>query len=147
MTQGPRDIFHGLSYLLGSLSGGQSRSLALLQSKIAELKTPFVSIPRFVEIHDRAETSPSSSDAKSINSPISADFPLPRREWRASPTSLPIVPKRNASDDTVHRAWAQQMRAPSPLRLDQPELSTDQMPYLGLANGLAMDWPPYHPQV
>jgi hypothetical protein len=145
MTQGPRDIFHGLSHLLGSLSGGQSRSLALLQGKIAELKTPFVSIPRFVEIHDQVETSPSSNDARSIHSPISPDFPLPR-EWRASPVSLPIVPKRSVSDDTVPRAWVQQVRAPSPLRLDHPELSTIQVPYLGLANGLAMDWPPYDPR-
>jgi hypothetical protein len=49
IRQEPRQVFHGLSSLLASMSDGNSHLLTLLQSKISQSQVPFVSIPRLME--------------------------------------------------------------------------------------------------
>jgi hypothetical protein len=69
MTQGPHDIFHGLSYLLASLSGGQSKSLTLLQAKMATTNMPFQQIPRLIELEDDLVRNPVSLESAFGNYP------------------------------------------------------------------------------
>ena len=81
VTQGPRDIFHGLGCLLASLSGGNSRSLTLLQGKMAASSVPFLPIPRLVEFHDDNEASPNSNEIKFAISPGEPHNEAPSSEW------------------------------------------------------------------
>jgi hypothetical protein len=85
MTQGPRDIFHGLSCLLASLSDGSSRSLSLLQGKMAASAVPFLPILRFVEVNDDDLASPNSNEVNSAISPAEAGFDFPPSEWIPQP--------------------------------------------------------------
>ena len=52
VTQEPREVFHGLSSLLASLSDGNSHLLTLLQSKMAQSPVPFVTVPRLLEVEE-----------------------------------------------------------------------------------------------
>ncbi len=76
MTQGPRDIFHGLSCLLASLSGGQSTTLALLQGKMTAANVPFQQIPRFIELREELVRSPDSVESVKANSPMNLSYEL-----------------------------------------------------------------------
>jgi hypothetical protein len=114
MTQGPRDIFHGLSCLLASLSGGNSQSLTLLQGKMAESTVPFRPIPRFVEVHDDNIASPNSNELNSAISPRSADLEYSSDEWHQAPV-MGSHHSRNDSNETQQGSWIQ------PLSSNQPE--------------------------
>jgi hypothetical protein len=96
MKQGPRDILHGLSCLLVSLSGGNSRTLNLLQGKMAASAVPVLSIPRFVEVPDASLTSPDSNGMNSANSPQDLEYESPSSEWNA-----PMHQSNESSDSTV----------------------------------------------
>ena len=74
MTQGPRDIFHGLSCLLASLSGSNSKSLNLLQGKMAASRVPLLPIPRFVEVRDVTIASPGSNEIDPAISPRNSEY-------------------------------------------------------------------------
>ena len=96
MKQGPRDILHGLSCLLVSLSGGNSRTLNLLQGKMAASAVPVLSIPRLVEIPDANLTSPDSNGMNSANSPQDFEYESPSSEWNP-----PMHQSNKSSDRTV----------------------------------------------
>jgi hypothetical protein len=63
IRQEPLEVFHGLSSLLGSISGGNSHLLTLLQSKIAQSPIPFIPMPRLMEVDGGLD--PGSSPLKS----------------------------------------------------------------------------------
>jgi hypothetical protein len=95
MKQGPRDILHGLSCFLVSLSGGNSRTLNLLQGKMAASTVPVHSIPRFAEIPDSSLASPDSNGMNTANSPQDLEYESPSREWN------PPMHQLNASSDST----------------------------------------------
>lgn len=74
MTHGPRDVFHSLSCLLATLSGGQSKTLTLLQGKMAAAKLPFQQIPRFIELEEDHTRSLVSVEPTYTNS--ATEFPI-----------------------------------------------------------------------
>jgi hypothetical protein len=96
MKQGPRDILHGLSCLLVSLSGGNSRTLNLLQGKMAASTAPILSIPRLVEIPDPSQTSPDSNGVNSANSPRDIEYESPPSE------RIPPMHQSKESNDTTN---------------------------------------------
>jgi hypothetical protein len=120
MIQGPREIFHGLSSLLASLSGSNSRCLNLLQAKMAASSVPFLSIPRLVEVHDDNVASPDSSE---IIPPLSlgeVDIEPSSRGW-ARPASLSALHRRHESKESVSSSAVQ---PPSPDQLGSSFVST-----------------------
>jgi hypothetical protein len=120
MTQGPRDIFHGLSCLLASLGGSNSRSLTLLQAKMAASNVPFLSIPRLVEVHDDNVASPNSNEIISPLSPGEVDIEPSSRGW-ARPASLSALNRRHESNESVSSSAVQ---PPSPNRVGSSFVST-----------------------
>jgi hypothetical protein len=105
MTQGPRDIFHGLSCLLASLSGGQSKSLTLLQGKMAAANMPFQQIPRFIELKDDLIRRPISLELAFANSPIERSYELKTEPFGPAPTSMPFQPIHKGSDRYTASVW------------------------------------------
>jgi hypothetical protein len=105
MTQGPRDIFHGLSCLLASLSGGQSKALALLQGKMAAANLPSKQIPRFIELEDNVVRSPVSVEPAFANSPTELPYDLDSEQLRTAPTSTPFQPIHKDSDYFTTSVW------------------------------------------
>ena len=107
MTQGPRDIFHGLSCLLAAPSGRHSRSLALLQGKMAASSVPFQSVPRFIEKVDNSMTNPLTDQVNPANSPLETDC---MNTTERSPTvatpypthdALRLAPKRSKTAEAA----------------------------------------------
>ena len=92
MTQGPRDVFHSLSCLLATLSGGQSKTLALLQGKMAAAELPFQQIPRFIELEEDHARSPVSVEPTYTNSPTELPYEFEGRKSHTTPTSAPVQP-------------------------------------------------------
>jgi hypothetical protein len=118
MTQGPRDIFHGLSRLLVSLSGGQLNLVSLLQGKIASSPAPFQPIPRLIELNDGFTIGPSSREYV-LNSPLGLEH---------VPPSLPSAGSNIIND---HHLQAQESdSAPGGWSdLTTPSLSANFNPY------------------
>ena len=103
MIQGPRDIFHGLSCLLASLSGGQSRSLALLQGKLAEANVPFQQIPRFIEISEDLVRSPDSIEPVKAISPTELSYELEYHQTMADASTFRLdVPRPQDANQSSH---------------------------------------------
>ena len=105
MTQGPRDIFHGLSCLLASLAGGQSKSLALLQGKTAAANVPFQQVPRFIEVEDNHVRSPVLMEPAFASSPAERSHELDTGNLRKTPISTPFQPMYNDSDHHTTGTW------------------------------------------
>ena len=105
MTQGPRDIFHGLSCLLASLSGGRSKSLALLQGKMVAAKVPFQQIPRFIALSGDFVKSPASVEPTFANPTTELSYDFESQQLRATPTSVPIHPTHQGSDHFTPSVW------------------------------------------
>jgi hypothetical protein len=115
MTQGPRDLFHSLSCLLATLSGGQSKTLALLQGKMAAAKLPFQQIPRFIELEDRVGI-PVSTEPTYTNSPTELPYEFEGRKLRTTPTSAPVQPIYKYSENFTTSAWVDETAAPQFIR-------------------------------
>ena len=101
MTQGPRDIFHGLSCLLVSLGGSNSRSLNLLQGKMAASRVPFLPIPRFVEVQDDIIASPESDEINPAISPRNSEYESPGLNERLPTSPLASMHRRDRSRDST----------------------------------------------
>lgn len=86
MIQGPRDIFHGLSCLLASLSGDQSKSISLLQAKMTAADVP--QILRFVELQDNLVQSPAPAEQTAVSLPVKVVY----EEDLASTWPSPLIP-------------------------------------------------------
>ena len=105
MTHGPRDLFHSLSCLLATLSGGQSKTLALLQGKMAAAKLPFQQIPRFIELEEGHVGVPVSAEPIYTNSPTELPYEFEGRKLRTTPTLAPVQPTYKYSEDSTTSAW------------------------------------------
>lgn len=116
MIQGPRDVFHGLSCLLASLSGGQSKSLALLRCKMAAADVPFQQIPRFIEVADETVSSPVSMEPAFPNSPTECSYELETEQLRTAPTSAPFQPIKTDSDRSTTSVWPDETAPPQSVR-------------------------------
>jgi hypothetical protein len=120
MTQGPHDVFHSLSYFLATLSGGQSKTLALLQGKMAEAKLPFQQIPRFIELEEGRSRSPVSVEPAYANSPPELPYEFERRKLRTTPTSAPVQLIYKYSENSAASVW---MDGTAPPQLTRPGIS------------------------
>ena len=106
MTQGPRDIFHGFSCLLASLSGGQSKSLALLQGKMASANVPFQQIPRFIELKEDVIPSPDSVEPVKAISPTDLSYELEYyQSMPDSPNTQFVKSRLEELNDSNHDTW------------------------------------------
>ena len=103
MVQGPRDVFYGLSSLLASLSGGQSKSLALLQGKMAAAKVPVQQVPRLIEFEDDLARSPVAVEL--ANSPTKLLHELDTEHSRQTPTFVPFGSMKNDPDHSTTSIW------------------------------------------
>jgi hypothetical protein len=116
MTQGPRDVFHSLSCLLAALSGGQSKTLALLQGKMAAAKLPFQQIPRFIKLEEDHARSPASVEPTYTNSPTELPYEFEGRKLRITPTSAPVQPIYEYSENSTASAWMDGTASPQFIR-------------------------------
>lgn len=116
MTQGPRDVFHSLSCLLAALSGGQSKTLALLQGKMAAAKLPFQQIPRFIKLEEDHARSPASVEPTYTNSPTELPYEFEGRKLRTTPTSAPVQPIYEYSENSTASAWMDGTASPPFIR-------------------------------
>ena len=105
MTQGPRDVFHSLSCLLATLGGGQSKTLALLQGKMAAAKLPFQQIPRFIELEEAHTRSPVSVEPTYTHPPTKLSYEFEGRKLHTMPTSTPVQPNYKYSENSTTGAW------------------------------------------
>jgi hypothetical protein len=133
MTQGPRDIVHGLSCLLASVSSGNSKSLALLQSKMTATNGRFQRIPRLIELEDDLDRSPVSLEAVSANSPTETSSERETEQLRSAPIPAPFWHTQNASDGAMESFWLNGTGLPESIRagflshVDHPAL--DAVPF------------------
>jgi hypothetical protein len=116
MTQGPRDVFHSLSCLLATLSGGQSKTLALLQGKMAAAKLPFQQIPRFIELEEDHTRSPVSVEPIYTSSATELPYGFEGRKLRTAPTSAPVQPIYKYSETSTTSAWMDRTTPPQFIR-------------------------------
>jgi len=112
MTQGPRDIFHGLSCLLAALSGGKSKSLTLLQAKMAASSVPFQQIPRFIEVHDEHTISSMSAEQTREGSPAKAEYRTNLLEWPETSNSASGSLKHQDSEISGFNGWTEESSPP-----------------------------------
>lgn len=120
MKQSPRDVFRGLSCLLVSLSGGNSRSLDLLQGKMAASTVPILSIPRFVDVHDANLASPDPDGMNSAVSPKDFEYEAPPSEWVPS-SAVASMRQRNRPKDSTFSSGIQHVPTD---RLEPSSVST-----------------------
>ena len=142
MTQGPRDIFHGLSCLLASLSGGQSKPLNLLQGKVAASTIPFQSIPRFLEIKEDTVSSCASGELSSATSPVGPELPFHGTDFPRAQNSMPIQLKRQDSDKSVSSIWTEQVSPPL-YNVESFIPPTFSVTNAGLINDSGLIWGPH----
>jgi hypothetical protein len=121
MTQGPRDVFHSLSCLLATLSGGQSKTLTLLQGKMAAAKLPFQQIPRFIELEEDHTRSPVSVEPTYTNSATEFPCGFEGQKLRTTPTSAPVQPIYKYSENPTASAW---MDETAPSQFIRPGISS-----------------------
>lgn len=133
MTQGPRDIVHGLSCLLTSVSSGNSKSLALLQSKMAATNGRFQRIPRLIELEDDLDRSPVSLEPVSANSPSETSSERETEQLRPAPIPAPFRHKQKASDGSTANFWRNGTGLPESIRAGflshEDHLALDAIPF------------------
>lgn len=116
MTQGPRDVVHGLSRLLASVSSRNSKSLALLQDKMAATNWRFQQIPRLIEVEDDLARSPVSLEPTLANSPTETSSELETKQLRPAPTSASFQHTHKASDGSTTNFWLNGTGLPESVR-------------------------------